>query len=85
LAPVALEKINPAFSASATSLEERIRLPREEVAEMLMRLSGKSPPATVVKTSRTKPKVNPFFVEEVFLHLKEENRLYDSKGVFALN
>ena len=25
---------------------------------------------------------NPFFVEELFLHLKEENRLYDSSGVF---
>ena len=66
-------------------LANRIRLktlPFDDVAEMLTRLSGMSPSAKVVKEIYYETGGNPFFVEELFLHLKEENRLYDSSGVF---
>jgi DNA-binding winged helix-turn-helix (wHTH) protein/predicted ATPase len=57
-------------------------LPRDEVAAMLNSLSGKPPPATVVGEIFTETDGNPFFVEELFRHLEEENRLYDSSGEF---
>ena len=66
-------------------LANRIRLrtlERDDVAEMLTRLSGMSPSVKVVKEIYDETGGNPFFVEELFLHLKEENRLYDSSGVF---
>ncbi len=66
-------------------LASRIRLktlPLDDVAEMLTRLSGMSPPAKVVREIYDETGGNPFFVEELFLHLKEENRLYDSSGDF---
>jgi len=57
-------------------------LPRDEVAAMLNSLSGKSPPAAVVGEILAETDGNPFFVEELFRHLEEENRLYDSSGQF---
>jgi len=57
-------------------------LPRDEVAAMLNSLSGKPPPATVIGEIFTETDGNPFFVEELFRHLEEENRLYDSSGEF---
>jgi len=66
-------------------LATRVRLkglPRDEVAAMLNRLSGKSPPAAVVGEIFAETEGNPFFVEELFRHLEEENRLYDSSGRF---
>jgi DNA-binding winged helix-turn-helix (wHTH) protein/tetratricopeptide (TPR) repeat protein len=57
-------------------------LPRDEVAAMLTSLSGKSPPTPVVGEIYAETEGNPFFVEELFLHLEEENRLYDSSGQF---
>ncbi|MFZ1886783.1 MAG: AAA family ATPase [Candidatus Binataceae bacterium] len=57
-------------------------LPRAEVAAMLASLSGKSPPAGVVSAIRAETGGNPFFVEELFRHLEEEDRLYDSSGQF---
>jgi len=66
-------------------LATRVRLkglPRDEVAAMLNSLSGKSPPAAVVGEIFAETEGNPFFVEELFRHLEEENRLYDSSGQF---
>ncbi len=66
-------------------LATRVRLtglPRDEVAAMLTSLSGKSPPAAVVGEIYAETQGNPFFVEELFRHLEEENRLYDSAGEF---
>src|SRR5208282_2650089 len=66
-------------------LAARVRLkglPRDEVAAMLNSLSGKSPPAAVVGEIFAETEGNPFFVEELFRHLQEENRLYDSAGQF---
>jgi DNA-binding winged helix-turn-helix (wHTH) protein/tetratricopeptide (TPR) repeat protein len=57
-------------------------LPRDEVAAMLNSLSGKSPPAAVVGKIFAETEGNPFFVEELFRHLEEEDRLYDSSGQF---
>ncbi len=57
-------------------------LPRAEVAAMLASLSGKSPPPAVVSAIRAETGGNPFFVEELFRHLEEEDRLYDSSGQF---
>jgi adenylate cyclase len=57
-------------------------LPRDEVGAMLSSLSGKSPPAAVVAEIFAETEGNPFFVEELFRHLEEENRLYDSSGQF---
>src|ERR1700731_899082 len=57
-------------------------LPRDEVGAMQNSLSGQSPPAAVVGEIFAETEGNPFFVEELFRHLKEENRLYDSSGQF---
>jgi DNA-binding winged helix-turn-helix (wHTH) protein/tetratricopeptide (TPR) repeat protein len=57
-------------------------LPRDEVGAMLNSLSGKSPPAAVVAEIFAETEGNPFFVEELFRHLEEENRLYDLSGQF---
>ena len=57
-------------------------LPLDEVAAMLKSLSGKSPPAAVVGEIFAETEGNPFFVEELFRHLEEENRLYDLLGQF---
>ena len=57
-------------------------LPRDEVATMLNGLSGKSTPGGVVGEIFAETEGNPFFVEELFRHLEEENRLYDSSGQF---
>src|SRR5277367_6276979 len=57
-------------------------LPRDELAVMLNGLSGKSAPAAVVNEIFAETEGNPFFVEELFHHLEEENRLYDSSGRF---
>ncbi|MGA9721715.1 MAG: AAA family ATPase [Candidatus Binatus sp.] len=66
-------------------LSTRVRLtglPCEEVGAMLNVLSGKSAPAAVVAEIFAETEGNPFFVEELFRHLEEENRLYDSAGQF---
>src|ERR1700719_3711334 len=66
-------------------LATRVRLKgllRDEVAAMLNSLSGKSPPAAVVGEIFAESEGNPFFVEELFRHLEEEERLYDSAGQF---
>jgi DNA-binding winged helix-turn-helix (wHTH) protein/tetratricopeptide (TPR) repeat protein len=59
-----------------------IELPREEVAQLLKELSGKDAPVSVVNEIYRETAGNPFFVEELFRHLSEENRLYDSHQEF---
>src|SRR5258708_34298855 len=66
-------------------LATRVRLkglPPDEVAAMLESLSGKSPPASVASEIHAETDGNPFFVEELFHHLEEENRLYESLRQF---
>src|SRR5208282_1969567 len=57
-------------------------LPSNEVAQMLQGLSGQAPPAAMVSEIHAETGGNPFFVEELFQHLAEENRLYDNAGQF---
>ncbi len=57
-------------------------LPSDEVAQLLQGLSGRVPPAAVVSEILGETDGNPFFVEELFQHLAEENRLYDDAGQF---
>jgi predicted ATPase/DNA-binding winged helix-turn-helix (wHTH) protein len=79
--------------ALATTLENLLRghratpvrlkgLARDEVALMLKGLSGQAPPAAVVREIYAETEGNPFFVEELFRYLEEENRLYDAAGAF---
>jgi tetratricopeptide (TPR) repeat protein len=66
-------------------LVERIALgglPQSAVAEMLCELSGKEPPEKVTAQIYANTEGNPFFVEELVLHLVEQNRLIDSSGEF---
>jgi DNA-binding winged helix-turn-helix (wHTH) protein/tetratricopeptide (TPR) repeat protein len=57
-------------------------LRNEEVADMLSSLSGQTPPTAIAAEFYRETEGNPFFVEELFRHLEEENRLYDSDGIF---
>ena len=56
------------------------RLPAERVADLLGALGGASPPAALARVIHEETDGNPFFVEEVFAHLKEEGRLFDASG-----
>jgi tetratricopeptide (TPR) repeat protein len=56
------------------------RLGEEGVAAMLEGLAGRPAPESLAKLIHDETEGNPFFVEEVFLHLEEENRLFDARG-----
>ena len=50
------------------------------VQEMLTALSGKKPPDSLATVVFDETEGNPFFVEEVFQHLREEGKLFDEAG-----
>ena len=56
------------------------RLPETDVEQMLEALSGQPPPAALAGVVYRETEGNPFFVEEVFQHLKEEGRIFDDAG-----
>ena len=56
------------------------RLPVERVADLLGALGGAPPPVELARVIHEETDGNPFFVEEVFAHLKEEGRLFDAAG-----
>jgi tetratricopeptide (TPR) repeat protein len=56
------------------------RLPEEGVKAMLRGRSGQEPPSRFVEAIYQETEGNPFFVEEVFKHLAEEENLFDSEG-----
>jgi tetratricopeptide (TPR) repeat protein len=56
------------------------RLPAEQVTNMLTALGGAVPPAALASVIHAETDGNPFFVEEVFAHLKEEGKLFDDDG-----
>ena len=58
------------------------RLDEGRVAELLGSLGGGTPPVPLVHVIFKETEGNPFFVEEVFHHLKEEGRLFDSAGAW---
>jgi predicted ATPase len=55
-------------------------LAQDDIALMLKDLGAQEPPSAIVDEFRRETDGNPFFVEELFRHLTEENRLYDSSG-----
>ena len=56
------------------------RLGEADIEEMLGALGGPDPPAALARVVFHETEGNPFFVEEVFQHLKEEGRLFDDDG-----
>ncbi|MBV8362564.1 MAG: AAA family ATPase, partial [Deltaproteobacteria bacterium] len=76
----------------ARTLEELLRLgiypiklrglPRSGVAQMLAGLSQRQPPEHLVTLIFDETQGNPFFIEEVFSHLVEEERIFDAAGNF---
>jgi predicted ATPase len=79
-------------SVLARTLEELIRmgtrplklggLSREAVVQMLHSLSRGQTPETLVNLIFEESQGNPFFVEEVYRHLVEEGKVFDSAGRF---
>jgi len=66
-------------------LVERVTLAglsKISVAEMLHALNGREPPEAVVRLFHSDTEGNPFFVEELYRHLVEQGRLFDSTGAF---
>jgi len=57
-------------------------LPREAVTRMLHGLAGQPPPAELVAEIYRGTEGNPFFIEEVYLHLSEAGSLLDAEGRF---
>ena len=77
----------------AETLDETIRLrlaqrislgglQQNAVAAMLRALSGQKPPDSVVRLFHSETEGNPFFVEELFRHLREQGKLVDPAGDF---
>jgi tetratricopeptide (TPR) repeat protein len=58
------------------------RLSRDGVAELIRGLAGQEPPPALVSLIHGESEGNPFFVEEVFLHLRESGKLLDERGRF---
>ncbi len=58
------------------------RLPEEVVARMIGALSGQEAPAVLVRGLFAETEGNPFFLEEVYRYLAEEDRLFDAEGRF---
>ena len=56
------------------------RLPQSGTADLLAALGGAAPPPALVTLLHHETEGNPFFVEEVFRHLSEEGRLFDTSG-----
>ncbi|CAN5327247.1 hypothetical protein BH09GEM1_BH09GEM1_41050 [soil metagenome] len=64
-------------------LAERItlrRMPEGDVAALLATLGAPEPPLALVDAIYRATEGNPFFIEEVFRHLREEGRLLDADG-----
>jgi tRNA A-37 threonylcarbamoyl transferase component Bud32/tetratricopeptide (TPR) repeat protein len=84
---VELDEQRPFARTMETLLRQRLasrlsmkRLSATGVEQMLSMMSGATPPASLVKAVYAETDGNPFFVEEVFQHLKEEGRLFDADG-----
>jgi tetratricopeptide (TPR) repeat protein len=58
------------------------RLNESGVQHMLSAMSGSSAPTGLVKAVFRETEGNPFFIEEVYQHLREEGRLFDATGAW---
>ena len=84
---VELEVGKPFEKTLATLVRQRLatrltvkRLPEASVGELLAALGGGTPPPPLVSAIFHETEGNAFFVEEVFAHLSEEGKLFDSDG-----
>jgi tetratricopeptide (TPR) repeat protein len=57
-------------------------LPQTAVAQMLNGLSQQQPPENLVNVMFDGSQGNPFFIEELYWHLREEGRLFNPDGQF---
>jgi predicted ATPase len=83
---------NPAL---VRTLEELIRtgfpplklqgLSYEAVAQLLQELSHREPPPHLVRVIFEETQGNPFFVEEMYKHLVEEGKIFDTMGQFHVD
>jgi hypothetical protein len=58
------------------------RLTEEVVASLVAGLTGQRPPAALVRGIYAQSEGNPFFTEEIYLHLAESGVLFDDQGRF---
>jgi class 3 adenylate cyclase/tetratricopeptide (TPR) repeat protein len=58
------------------------RLTEEVVASLVAGLTGQRPPAALVRGIYAQSEGNPFFAEEIYLHLAESGVLFDDQGQF---
>jgi tetratricopeptide (TPR) repeat protein len=58
------------------------RLNESGVQHMLSAMSGSAAPAGLVRAVFRETEGNPFFIEEVYQHLREEGRLFDATGAW---
>lgn len=72
-----LERLTRQRSAVRIALR---RMPEGDVTELLAQLGAPDPPAALVRAIFAETEGNPFFIEEVFRHLSEEGRLFDTDG-----
>ncbi len=56
--------------------------PRRDVTTMVAGLAAQEPPSDLIRVIQKETEGNPFFVEEVYLHLRESGALFDDKGRF---
>jgi serine/threonine protein kinase/tetratricopeptide (TPR) repeat protein len=89
---VELDADRPFAAALETLTRQRLahRLPlkglsEESVDAMLRALGGTAPPPPLVAAVYRETEGNPFFVEEVFHHLHDEDQLFDQKGRWRTN
>jgi tetratricopeptide (TPR) repeat protein len=61
------------------------RLTLPAVGSLLEAMSGRQPPTCLTKAIHQSTAGNPFFVEEVYEHLREEGRLFAPDGGWQLN
>jgi class 3 adenylate cyclase/tetratricopeptide (TPR) repeat protein len=57
-------------------------LTEEDVAALVAGLAGQRPPAAFVRGLYAQSEGNPFFAEEIYLHLAESGVLFDDQGQF---
>jgi tetratricopeptide (TPR) repeat protein len=84
---VDLDAKRPFAKALETLLRQRLamrmnlkRLDMSGVRHLLEGMSGSAPPPRLVEAIHEETEGNPFFVEEVFQHLREEGKLFDADG-----
>ena len=61
------------------------RLNQSGVHDMLSEMSGSPAPSGLAKVVFQETEGNPFFVEEVYQHLREEGKLFDSSGAWKMD